>query len=208
VILVGGSTRIPLVAELVEAHLEGVAVSSFEPDRCVALGAALQAGVLNGEAIDTLLVDVTPHSLGIAAAMESDFGLIPDIFSTIIPRNTVIPVTRSKLYRTTVDNQKLVRVEVSQGENVNARENVPLGFFDVEGLPAKPAGEVTIDVRFSFDLNGILTVTAAETSTGLQQRLVVNNATTHRLASHALEQSRGAVETLFSNLAGPSDSGS
>jgi molecular chaperone DnaK len=208
VILVGGSTRIPLVAELVEAHLEGVAVSSFEPDRCVALGAALQAGVLNGEAIDTLLVDVTPHSLGIAAAMESDFGLIPDIFSTILPRNTVIPVTRSKLYRTSVDNQKLVRVEVSQGENVNARENVPLGFFDVEGLPAKPAGEVTIDVRFSFDLNGILTVTAAETSTGLQQRLVVNNATTHRLASHALEQSRGAVETLFSNLAGPSESGS
>ena len=90
------------------------------------------------------------------------------IFSTIIPRNTVIPVTRSKLYRTSVDNQKLVRVKVSQGENVNARENVPLGFFDVEGLPAKPAGEVTIDVRFSFDLNGILTVTAAETSTGLQ----------------------------------------
>jgi molecular chaperone DnaK len=206
VILVGGSTRIPLVAELVEDHLEGVAVSSFEPDRCVALGAALQAGVLNGEDIETLLVDVTPHSLGIATAIEGEYGLIPDIFSTIIPRNTVIPVTRSKLYRTSVDNQKLVRIEVSQGENVNASENVPLGFFDVVGLPARPAGGVTIDVRFSFDLNGILTVTAAETSTGLQQQLIVNNASIDRLASHALEQSRSAVDTLFANLAVESES--
>jgi molecular chaperone DnaK len=201
VILVGGSTRIPLVQELVEGHLEGVAVSSFEPDRCVALGAALQAGVLNGEEVDTFLVDVTPHSLGIAVAMETDFGLIPNIFSTIIPRNTVIPVSRSKLYRTTVDNQKLVRVEVSQGENVHAEENVPLGSFDVQGLPARPAGDVTIDVQFSFDLNGILTVTAAETSSGRQERLVVNNATMHRLASHELEQSRSAVESLFANFA-------
>lgn len=201
VILVGGSTRIPLVQELVEGHLEGVAVSSFEPDRCVALGAALQAGVLNGQEVDTFLVDVTPHSLGIAAALETDFGLIPNLFSTIIPRNTVIPVTRSKLYRTTVDNQKLVRVDVSQGENVDAQENVPLGSFDVKGLPARPAGDVTIDVQFSFDLNGILTVTAAETSSGRQERLVVNNATMHRLASHELERSRGTVESLFANLA-------
>ncbi|MEB3157107.1 MAG: Hsp70 family protein [Cyanobacteriota bacterium] len=205
VVLVGGSTRIPLVAELVEAHLKGVAVSSFEPDRCVALGAALQAGVLNGEELDTLLVDVTPHSLGIATAIESDYGLIPDVFSTIIPRNTVIPVVRSKVYSTTIDFQKIVRVEVSQGENVNATENVPLGFFDVEGLPALPAGEVSIDVRFSFDLNGILTVTASETSTGLQRRLVVNNATTHRLASHELERSRDAVDSLFASLESMSD---
>ncbi|MFN9643756.1 MAG: Hsp70 family protein [Cyanobacteriota bacterium] len=200
VILVGGSTRIPLVLEVVEKHLEGVPVSGFEPDRCVALGAALQAGVLNGEEVDTFLVDVTPHSLGIATAMETEFGLIPNLFSAIIPRNTVIPVTRSKLYRTTVDNQRYVRVEVSQGENLSARENVPLGSFDVEGLPPKPAGEVSIDVQFSFDLNGILTVTAAETSGGRQARLVVNNATTHRLASHELEESRDAVESLFATL--------
>jgi molecular chaperone DnaK len=201
VILVGGSTRIPLVEELVEGHLEGVPVSSFEPDRCVALGAALQAGVLNGEEIDTFLVDVTPHSLGIAAALETDYGLIPNLFSTIIPRNTVIPVTRSKLYYTTTDNQKLVRVEVSQGENVEADQNVPLGSFDVEGLPAKPAGDVAIEVQFSFDLNGILIVTAAETSSGRQQQLVVNNATMHKLASHELEQSRDAVESLFATMA-------
>jgi len=200
VILVGGSTRIPLVRELVEGHLEGVEVSSFEPDRCVALGAALQAGVLNGEEVDTFLVDVTPHSLGIAAAIDTDFGLIPNLFSAIIPRNTVIPVTRSKLYRTSTDNQRLVRVEVSQGENVNADENVPLGSFIVEGLPPRPAGEVTIDVQFSFDFNGILTVTASETSGGRQEQLVVNHATIHRLASHELDQSRDVVTNLFANL--------
>jgi molecular chaperone DnaK len=133
--------------------------------------------------------------------METDYGLIPNIFSTIIPRNTVIPVTRSKLYYTTTDNQKLVRVEVSQGENVEADQNVPLGSFDVEGLPAKPAGDVAIEVQFSFDLNGILIVTASETSSGRQQQLVVNNATMHKLASHELEQSRDAVESLFATMA-------
>ena len=200
VILVGGSTRIPLVQDLVQSHLGGVDVSSFEPDRCVALGAALQAGVLHGEEVETFLVDVTPHSLGIATAMETEMGLIPNIFSTIIPRNTVIPVCRSKLYFTMHDRQRCVSVEVSQGEHVNAEENVPLGRFEVEGLPEKPAGEVAIEVRFSFDLSGILTVTAAETSGGRQEQLVVNNASMHRLASHELQQSRGAVESLFGSL--------
>ena len=199
-ILVGGSTRIPLVQELVEEHLPGVAVNSFEPDRCVALGAALQAAVLNGEAVDTFLVDVTPHSLGVATAMETDGGLVPNIFSTIIPRNTVIPVTRSRLYYTLHDNQSLVRIEVSQGENLNAQDNVPLGSFDVEGLPLKRAGDVTIEVQFSFDLNGILTVTASETSSGRQEQLVVNDAGTQRLASHQLERSRDALESLFASL--------
>ncbi|MFM7675621.1 MAG: Hsp70 family protein [Synechococcus sp.] len=200
VILVGGSTRIPLVQELVETHLGGVPVNSFEPDRCVALGAALQAAVLNGEEVDTFLVDVTPHSLGIATAMESEMGLMTNIFSTIIPRNTAIPVTRSRLYFTLTDNQKLVRVEVSQGENSNALENVPLGSFEVQGLPPKPAGEVSIEVQFSFDLNGILTVTACEASSGQQQQLVVNNASLHRMPCHDLAQSRTELEQLFLTL--------
>ena len=199
VILVGGSTRIPLVQELVEQHLPGVAVSSFEPDRCVALGAALQAAVLNGEELETFLVDVTPHSLGVATAMDTEMGLMKNIFSTIIPRNTVIPVSRSRLYFTMRDNQRRVRIEVSQGENLNAEENVPLGCFDVEGLPPKPAGDLTIEVQFSFDLNGILTVTASDTQSGKQEQLVVNDASTHRLPSHELERSRTAVEDLFAS---------
>jgi molecular chaperone DnaK len=201
VILVGGSTRIPLVQALVEKHLPEVAVNSFEPDRCVALGAALQAAVLQGEEVETFLVDVTPHSLGVATAMDTDQGLIPNIFSTIIPRNTVIPVSRSKLYFTVVDNQKQVQVEVSQGENLNAEDNVPLGSFMVEGLPPKPAGDVGIEVRFSFDLSGLLTVTASETSTGKQEQLLVNDASSHRLPSYELERSRDVVESLFARLA-------
>ena len=199
-ILVGGSTRIPLVQELVEDHLPGVAVNSFEPDRCVALGAALQAAVLDGQEVETFLVDVTPHSLGVATAMETDQGLIPNIFSTIIPRNTVIPASRSRLYYTMRDNQKMVRIEVSQGENLNAEDNIPLGSFEVAGLPAKPSGDVAIEVQFSFDLNGILTVTASETSSGRQEQLVVNDAGTQRLASHQLESSRDMVESLFAAL--------
>jgi molecular chaperone DnaK len=200
VILVGGSTRMPLVQELVETHLPGIIVSSFEPDRCVALGAALQAAVLSGQVVDTFLVDVTPHSLGIATAIDMGIGLISNIFSTIIPRNTVIPVSRSKLYMTSVDNQETVCIEVSQGEQVQADENVPLGSFEVNGLPPKPAGKVKVEVQFSFDLNGILTVTAIETTSGQREQLVVNNAAIQRLASHELESSRSAVDSLFQSL--------
>ncbi|MFM7635049.1 MAG: Hsp70 family protein [Cyanobacteriota bacterium] len=199
-ILVGGSTRIPLVLELVERHLDGVEVTSFEPDRCVALGAALQAGVLNGEDVETFLVDVTPHSLGIAAAMDTPIGTLNNLFSSVIPRNTVIPTSRSKLYWTMVDNQKIVRIEVYQGDNPIAQDNVPLGAFEVEGLPPKPAGDVAIEVQFSFDLNGILTVTAAETSSGTKESLVVNNADMERRASYDLEQSRSDVEDLYATL--------
>ena len=202
-ILVGGSTRIPLVQELVEQHLRDVEVTSFEPDRCVALGAALQAGVLNGEDIETFLVDVTPHSLGIAAAIDTPMGTLDNLFSTVIPRNTVIPTTRSKLYSTMVDNQEAVQSEVYLGENSIADDHVRLGSFEVEGLPPKPAGDVSIEVEFSFDLNGILTVTAAETSSGKRESLVVNNAEMERRASCDLEQSRSDVEDLFATLVSP-----
>jgi molecular chaperone DnaK len=201
VILVGGSTRMPLVQEMVEQHLVGVSVSSFEPDRCVALGAALQAGVLNGDDVEAFLVDVTPHSLGIATAMDTEIGLVPNIFSTIIPRNTVIPVSRSKLYYTMRDDQQLVRIEVSQGEHLNANENVPLGCFDIEGLPARPAGDISIEVQFGFDLNGILTVTASEATSGKQEQLVVNKTSSQRLASHELKHSRSEIDLLFASLA-------
>ncbi|MGB3294845.1 MAG: Hsp70 family protein, partial [Phormidesmis sp.] len=101
VILVGGSTKIPLVKMLVENHLPGIPVNSFDPDLCVGLGAALQAGVLAGEAVDSILVDVTPHSLGIAAVMDTPMGPMPDMFSPIIARNCVIPTSQSEVYSTT-----------------------------------------------------------------------------------------------------------
>jgi molecular chaperone DnaK len=197
VILVGGSTRIPLVQQLVEQHLPGISVNSFDPDLCVGLGAALQAGVLSGQEVDSILVDVIPHSLGVSAMIESEFGFMPDFFSVIIPRNSVIPVSRSQVYRNASDNQDKVVVEVYQGENTVARENVPLGSFAVEDLPPKPAGALLIEVHFDFDLNGILTVTATEKGKGQQSSFVVNDAETGRLSSAELDQSRDAIASLF-----------
>ncbi|MEB3212867.1 MAG: Hsp70 family protein [Leptolyngbyaceae bacterium] len=201
VILVGGSTRIPLVQKMVEDHLLGTPVNSFEPDLCVGLGAALQAGVLSGEDVESILVDVTPHSLGIAAVMDTPMGPMPNMFSVIIPRNTVIPTSRSEVYRTTMDQQDMVEVEVFQGENAIARENVPLGSFRIEGLPPKPAGALQVEVHFDFDLNGILTVTAIEKGKGQQTSLVVNDAATGRLSSQELNQSREAIAALFEGSA-------
>jgi molecular chaperone DnaK len=199
-ILVGGSTRIPLVQHLVEGHLPDTPVSSFEPDLCVGLGAALQAGVLSGAAVDSILVDVSPHSLGIAAVMPTPLGPMPGMFSTIIPRNSVIPTSRSEVYHTATDGQRIVEIEVFQGENAIARENVPLGSFEIEGLPPKPAGSVQVEVHFDFDINGILTVTATEKGKGQQQSLVVNDTKTGRLSSHELQQSRDDIASLFSTL--------
>ncbi|NEP19762.1 MAG: Hsp70 family protein [Leptolyngbya sp. SIO4C1] len=205
VILVGGSTRIPLVQHLVENHLPDTPVNSFEPDLCVGLGAALQAGVLAGEAVDSILVDVIPHSLGIAAVMDTPMGPMPGLFSTIIPRNSVIPTSRSEVYSTAVDRQDTVEIEVFQGENAIARENVPLGSFRVEGLPPKPAGALQVEVHFDFDLNGILTVTATEKGKGQQNSLVVNDAETGRLSSHELNQARDAIAALFDTSAASDD---
>ncbi|NEP59552.1 MAG: Hsp70 family protein [Symploca sp. SIO2G7] len=198
IVLVGGSTRIPIVQRMVQNHLPGVPLSSFEPDLCVAMGAAVQAGVLSGAEIESILVDVVPHSLGIAAAMDMGLGLpMPGIFSKIIPRNTVIPTSRSEVYRTSSDNQEKVAIEVYQGENAIAKENVPLGSFMIEGLPPQPAGAIQVEVTFDFDLNGILTVTATEKGAGQQESLVVNDADTGRLSSSELIQAKETLDELF-----------
>jgi len=197
VILVGGSTRIPLVQQMVEEHLGQPPVDGVQPDLCVALGAALQAGVLVGEAVEAILVDVIPHSLGISAAFTTPIGIIPGFFSVIIPRNSVVPVSRSEIYSTVSDGQAAVEIEVFQGENEIAAENVPLGSYKVEGLPPRPAGSIQIEVHFDFDLNGILTVTTTEKGKGQQGTLVVNHAGVQRLSSNELKSARAHLDTLF-----------
>ena len=197
IILVGGSTRIPLVQQMIEEHLEQAPTDGVQPDLCVALGAAIQAGVRVGEDVDAILVDVSPHSLGVAAAITTPMGMMPGFFSVIIPRNSVIPVSRSQVYSTAADRQTSVEIEVFQGENTIAEENVPLGAFMVEGLPPQPAGSLQVEVHFDFDINGILTVTATEKGKGQQGSLVVNNAAVHRLSSHELNQAREDLEALF-----------
>ncbi|NJP12107.1 MAG: Hsp70 family protein [Leptolyngbyaceae cyanobacterium RU_5_1] len=197
IILVGGSTRIPLVQQMVADHLGQAPVDGVQPDLCVALGAALQAGVLVGEAVDAILVDVIPHSLGISAAMSTPMGIMPGFFSVIIPRNSVVPVSRSEVYSTLSPNQTAVEIEIFQGENEVAEENVPLGSYRVEGLPPGPPGSIKIEVHFDFDLSGILTVTTTEKGKGQQGTLVVNNAGIQRLSSHELKQARLDLEALF-----------
>jgi molecular chaperone DnaK len=197
IILVGGSTRIPLVQHMVEDHLGQTPVDGVQPDLCVALGAALQAGVLAGEDVEAILVDVVPHSLGISAAISTPMGIMPGFFSVIIPRNSVVPVSRSEVYSTVSDNQSAVEIEIYQGENQVAEENVPLGSYRVEGLPPGPAGSIQIEVHFDFDINGILTVTTTEKGKGQQGTLVVNNAGIQRLSSHELKQARADLEALF-----------
>lgn len=201
VILVGGSTRIPLIHKMVSEHLGMVPEDSVEPDLCVALGAAIQAGVLSGEAVDSILVDITPHSLGIASVMDTSLGLMPDVFSVIIPRNTVIPTTRSQVYKTMFDNQEQVLVQVYQGENMLAKENVPLGEFRIENLPPRSAGQLDIEVSFDFDINGILTVTATEKGEGNQQRYEVSNVDSERLSVKDLKQAQSEIQELFEKRA-------
>ncbi len=198
VVLVGGSTRVPLVQEMVEAHLQQKPVDGIQPDLCVALGAALQAGVLVGEDVEAILVDVIPHSLGIATVAMTPMGMMPGFFSVIIPRNSVVPVSRSQVYSTTSDNQSVVKIDVFQGENQIAEENVPLGSYKIEDIPAKPAGSIKIEVHFDFDLNGILTVTTTEKGKGQQAKLVVERAAgVQKLSSHDLNQAKDYLDSLF-----------
>jgi len=197
VILVGGSTRIPLVRTLIENHLSQEPCDSIEPDLCVALGAALQAGVRVGEAVEAILVDVIPHSLGISALVDSPMGIMPGFFSVIIPRNSVIPISRSEIYGTFMDNQEKVKIEVFQGENIRAEDNVPLGEMWIEGLEPKPAGDIQVEVHFDFDINGILKVTATERDKGQQNTLTVTNAGKTRLSSHEIDTSKENIDSLF-----------
>ncbi len=198
VILVGGSTRVPLVQQMVDAHLNQKPVDGIQPDLCVALGAALQAGVLVGEDVEAILVDVIPHSLGISAVVMTPMGMMPGFFSVIIPRNSVVPVSRSQVYSTTSDNQSVVKIDVFQGENQIAEENVPLGSYKIEDIPPGAAGSVKIEVHFDFDLNGILTVTTTEKGKGQQVKLVVESATgVQKLSSHDLNQAKDYLDYLF-----------
>lgn len=165
VILVGGMTRMPRVQQKVKEIFGKEPVKGVNPDEVVAMGAAIQAGVLKGEVKDVLLLDVTPLSLGIET--------LGDVFTVIIPRGTTIPTRRSQIFTTATDNQTAVTIHVLQGERPLASQNKSIAKFDLVGIPPAPRGVPQIEVTFDIDADGILHVTAKDLGTGKEQSIVV-----------------------------------
>ncbi|MHA1912100.1 MAG: molecular chaperone DnaK [Candidatus Kariarchaeaceae archaeon] len=165
VLLIGGATRVPAVQKAITDLMGKEPDKGINPDEAVALGAAIQAGVLSGTAKDILLLDVTPLSLGVET--------LGNVMTKLIERNTTIPVSKSEVFSTAADNQTSVEIHVLQGERAMAKDNLTLGRFSLVGIPPAPRGIPQIEVKFDIDVNGIVNVTATDKGTGKEQRITI-----------------------------------
>lgn len=186
ILLVGGTTKIPLVQRFVTELLGKKPEALVDPDLAVARGAAIQAGIISGELDhqkDILITDVCPYTLGISILGEIGGMMMPDVMSVIIKRNTTIPTEQTQRYCTVVDNQKNVEIEVYQGDYKQASQNTNLGTFVLSDLPKAPAGDEKVDVTFAYDINGLLQVTATIASTGKNASITIDPKKTDQLIS-------------------------
>jgi len=196
VLLVGGSTRIPLVRKMVENRMKQKPSADINPDECVALGAAVQAGLITGQVRELVLSDIISHSLGTET--------VGDTFDVLIPRHSFIPTSVSQDYTTVVEDQSRVRINVLEGESKKASENVRLGTFILDDIPPGPPGSQTIRVKFDIDNNGILTVTATNLETGKANQITIEASKT-RLSDEDIVRARDNLEELTTAAGKPGE---
>jgi len=195
VVLVGGSTRTPLVSQMLEERMGQPAHQEVNPDLCVAMGAAIQAALIAGEDVGAVLVDITPHSLGIRC-LDYMHGIdFPFRFAPIIRRNTALPAARSEMFSTVHDNQKEVEIEVYQGENEDVRFNHKIGNFHITGLANVSAGNQLV-VQCELNLDGMLKVSAKEKATGLSKQVTIENALS-RFEGSEIAEARERIDRLW-----------
>lgn len=197
VLLVGGSTRMPAVAKLAAQLLGRLPLRKLPPDEAVAMGAAVQAALKSGdEAVEDMVVtDVAPFSMGIASSTQVGAQYVAGIYSPILERGTVIPASRVQRYGTVENGQRMIKIEVYQGEHSLCRDNQKLGEYKVENIPSSPAGEQSVDVRFTYDMNGILEVETTIVATGKTSTLVIEKSP-GRLSAAQIKAAQEAMAKL------------